>query len=125
MIKAIILYTCLALSMASPCEGMINVSKNTVKKLLLNYGLNHFVEKTNIISRLSGKKFPGGIHMGIQLSMYDYAKNLEGNPMAKVLLLQTKMTLDEIVKKLLNEFGNEDIIKEYESIEKKLNKMNP
>jgi len=81
-------------------KGLVTLPKASVlKDRLLEGGFDHFLEKTKLDEKLSGKKLhPLGVSLSVELALYDYAQDLN-NPMMAMLMQKRKPQLFEIILK--------------------------
>ena len=86
-------------------EGTITLPPAaTIKQRLHEMGLNHFLEKTKFDQKLGGeKRAPEGVVIAFDLSMYDYAENLKGQPMARSILGTLHLVRPKVIKAILQE----------------------
>ena len=100
------------------CNAMKPLNKNCIvtmpneaelRKLFSEYGLDHFVEKTDIIRMLAGqKKALIGIDVAKELAMFDYSEALGdmSNFQKRILLAQVSLSFDAIINSILPDFSN-------------------
>ncbi len=96
-------------SSTMPLEKCIVTMPNeaTLKGLFSVFGMDYFVEKTNVIRQLAGRElFPDGIERAKQLLLADYSETFKGMPrfMSNRLVVQAAMGFDAIIDKVLQDF---------------------
>jgi hypothetical protein len=75
-------------------------SASVIHQRLKELGLEHFMEKTGIDKELGGaKKYPLGVALAVELSLFDYAKYLK-DPKADFVLTRVKPS---IIKAILRD----------------------
>lgn len=76
-------------------------SAQVLQKRLGDLGLQHFLEKSKLDTRLGGQeKYPMGVAVDVELALYDYAQYL-GNPMTSRIL---QMRKSEIIEAILQDY---------------------
>lgn len=82
-------------------------SANILQDRLSECGLEHFMEKTKIVSQLAGQtKAPLGVAMTVALSYADYHEDLSRRmpkPMARMMMVQMEMSKPMLFEALLKD----------------------
>ncbi len=87
-------------------EELLCFTKEVVETKLRNLGLNHFMEKTDIVSRLEGDKVSFGVAMAVELAYADYYEYMQkGQPaqMFRMTEIQMEMHKPLIYEALLKD----------------------
>ncbi|MBD3273327.1 hypothetical protein GF385_03190 [Candidatus Dependentiae bacterium] len=100
MFKKIYLCSFFALSLSISCNG---ITKTKIKKLLSKYGLEYFIEKTNIISFLERSHSKHQIKVAMYSALKEYNEYLKGHPLKNTLVAQTKLSLKAIEKEIIRD----------------------
>lgn len=82
-------------------------SKEVLKANLSDLGLDHFMEKTDIVNSLQGTKAPLGVAMAVELAYADYYEYMQqAMPASMFRMTQVQMEMHKplIYQKLLKEY---------------------
>ena len=101
---------CLGLNIIHASESSEKLpcfTKEVLQASLSDLGLDHFMEKTNIVNSLQGTKAPLGVAMALELAYADYYTYMQKGmpaPMFRMTQVQMEMHKPLIYEKLLKEY---------------------
>ena len=96
-----------AINASESSEKLPCFTKEALQVSLSDLGLDHFMEKTNIVNSLQGTKAPLGVAMALELAYADYYEDLKKGmpaPMLQMAMVQMEMHKPLIYEKLLKEY---------------------
>ncbi|MGZ6254747.1 MAG: hypothetical protein ACXWL5_02075 [Candidatus Chromulinivorax sp.] len=85
-------------------EVVINFTESTLRECF--DGFDHFVEKSKVIDKLKGNKYPLGVVLGLELAYADYNTDIQKGmpaPMARMTMVQMQMAKPMILQRLFQD----------------------
>ena len=107
-LKTMAIFSLLSISSITVATKVKMPSAKILTSRLSKIGMDHFIEKTNLVSNLANRELESiGVAVAVETSLYDYNENLgQGLPAHMARMMQVQMQLNKpiLLRSLLEDY---------------------